>query len=82
MDKANVKTVVLIDDYPLFRKAMADVLNATDRFTVLAQTGDQTVARGLAVLQPDLGWRFLWSVLTRSASSRKSAHTIRKVVLS
>ncbi|MDY3115143.1 MAG: LuxR C-terminal-related transcriptional regulator [Sutterella sp.] len=54
MDKANVKTVVLIDDYPLFRKAMADVLNATDRFTVLAQTGDQTVARGLAVLQPDL----------------------------
>ncbi len=53
MDK-RLPTVVLVDDYPLFRKAMADVLMATGEFQVLGQTGDDKVALGLASLSPDI----------------------------
>lgn len=50
----NTPSVVLVDDFPMFRKAMADILTATGEFQVLGQTGDQKVALGLASLKPDL----------------------------
>lgn len=47
-------SVVLIDEYPLFRKAMADALTATGEFQVLGQTGDIKVALSFASLSPDI----------------------------
>ena len=38
MDRSKLISVVLVDEYPLFRKAMADLLNATGEFQVLGQT--------------------------------------------
>lgn len=38
MERSKLVTVVLVDEYPLFRKAMADLLNATGEFQVLGQT--------------------------------------------
>lgn len=42
MDRSKLITVVLVDEYPLFRKAMADLLNATGEFQVLGQTARAT----------------------------------------
>ena len=53
MDK-RLPSVVLIDEYPLFRKAMSDVLISTGEFQVLGQTGDVKVALSLASLGPDI----------------------------
>ena len=53
MDK-RLPSVVLIDEYPLFRKAMSDVLISTGEFQVLGQTGDVKVALSLASLSPDI----------------------------
>ncbi len=53
MDK-QLSTVVLIDEYPLFRKAMADLLTASGDFQVIGQTSDHATALGLLALQPDL----------------------------
>ncbi len=53
MDK-KLSTVLLIDEYPLFRKAMADVLTASGDFQVLGQTAEQETAMSLVALGPDL----------------------------
>lgn len=49
-----VPSVILLDDYALFRKGMADVLTASKKFEVIGQTSDATVAMGLAGLGADL----------------------------
>ena len=54
MDRSKLITVVLVDEYPLFRKAMADLLNATGEFQVLGQTGEGDTALGLSSLGPDI----------------------------
>lgn len=46
--------VFILDDVPLFRKAINDVLAASDEFTVLGATGDEQVGLSLATLQPDI----------------------------
>ncbi len=46
--------VILIDDYPLYRKAMSDVLTQSGQFQVIGQTGDAKVASALTALGPDL----------------------------
>lgn len=46
--------VILIDDYPLYRKAMSDVLTNSGEFQVIGQTGDAKVASALVALVPDL----------------------------
>ena len=53
MDK-EASTVLLIDEYPLFRKAMADVLLASGNFQVLGQTSDQYLASNMLALEPDV----------------------------
>ena len=53
MDRSKLISVVLVDEYPLFRKAMADLLNATGEFQVLGQTGEGDTALGLSSLGPD-----------------------------
>ena len=54
MDRSKLISVVLVDEYPLFRKAMADLLNATGEFQVLGQTGEGDTALGLSSLGPDI----------------------------
>ena len=54
MDRSKLITVVLVDEYLLFRKAMADLLNATGEFQVLGQTGEGDTALGLSSLGPDI----------------------------
>ena len=53
MDKRK-PSIVLIDDYPLFRKAMADVLSAGNEFQVVGQTSDEKIALSLIGLKPDI----------------------------
>lgn len=76
-----LSTVVLIDEYPLFRKGMADVLTASGDFQVLGQTADEATALSLVALGPDLvvmnlqqeGFdtlRFLQEVKTRQPQTR------------
>lgn len=72
MDKRKV-SVVLVDDYPLFRKAMADVLNATGDFVVTGQTSEENTALGLASLQPDL------VILDLDARSHPSIEILKEV---
>ena len=50
----NLPKVVLIDDYPLFRKAMSDVLTASGEFQVIGQTSDPKIVQTLALLNPQL----------------------------
>ncbi len=54
MERSKPVSVVLIDDFPLFRKAMADVLSATGEFQIVGQTGEGDIALGLASLGPDI----------------------------
>ncbi len=54
MNDKRKKTVVVIDDLPLFRKAAAEVLAESNLFQVLGQTGDEKTALGLISLQPDI----------------------------
>lgn len=53
MDKRK-PSIVLIDDYPLFRKAMADVLTSSGEFQVIGQTADEKIALSLIGLKPDI----------------------------
>lgn len=46
--------VLIVDDMPLFCKALHDVLAETDVFTVLGATTDPQTGLGLATLQPDI----------------------------
>ena len=48
--RSKLITVVLVDEYPLFRKAMADLLNATGEFQVLGQTGEGDTALAFTFL--------------------------------
>ena len=54
MDRSKLISVVLVDEYPLFGKAMADLLNATGQFQVLGQTGEGDTALGLSSLGPHI----------------------------
>lgn len=54
MERSKPVTVVLVDEYPLFRKAMADLLVSTGEFQVLGQTSEGDTALGLASLGPDI----------------------------
>ena len=54
MERNRPVTVVLVDEYPLFRKAMADLLVSTGEFQVLGQTSEGDTALGLASLGPDI----------------------------
>lgn len=54
MERNRPVSVVLVDEYPLFRKAMADLLVSTGEFQVLGQTSEGDTALGLASLGPDI----------------------------
>lgn len=54
MERNRPVSVVLVDEYPLFRKAMADLLVSTGEFQVLGQTSEGNTALGLASLGPDI----------------------------
>lgn len=47
-------SVVIVDDMPLFRKGVADVLSATPDFQILGVTGDEKTALSLISLKPDI----------------------------
>ncbi|WP_020680787.1 response regulator [Marinobacterium rhizophilum] len=53
--KQNRAGVVLVDDHPLFRRGVAELLNDSGRFQVLAEFDQaESVMEQLQVLQPDL----------------------------
>lgn len=54
MERNRPVSVVLVDEYPLFRKAMADLLVSTGEFQVLGQTSEGDTALGLASLGPNI----------------------------
>lgn len=54
MERNRPVSVFLVDEYPLFRKAMADLLVSTGEFQVLGQTSEGDTALGLASLGPDI----------------------------
>ena len=54
MERNSPVSVVLVEEYPLFRKAMADLLVSTGEFQVLGQTSEGDTALGLASLGPDI----------------------------
>lgn len=54
MERNRPVSVVLVDEYPLFRKAMADLLVSTGEFQVLGQTSEGDTALGLASLGSDI----------------------------
>ncbi len=54
MERNRPVSVVLVDEYPLFRKAMADLLVSTGEFQVLGQTSEGDTALGLASLGTDI----------------------------
>ena len=74
MDKRKV-SVVLVDDYPLFRKAMADVLSATGEFSITGQTSEENTALSLVSLLPDLA---ILELDGRSHSSMELLKEIKK----
>ncbi len=47
-------SVIVVDDFPLFRKAVGGVLADSGDFEVLGITGNPTVALGLSSLHPDI----------------------------
>ena len=47
-------SVVVVDDYPLFRKGIADALTTNANFQILGLTGDEKTALSLIGLKPDL----------------------------
>ncbi|MDO5530642.1 LuxR C-terminal-related transcriptional regulator [Sutterella sp.] len=53
MDKRKF-SVVIVDDCPLYRKGIADVLTASAYFQVLGLTGDEKTALSLISLKPDI----------------------------
>ena len=53
MDKG-LPSVVLVDEYPLFRMAMADVLTRDSRFRVVGEADSKESAIALLSLDPDL----------------------------
>lgn len=47
-------SVVVVDDYPLFRKGIADALTTNANFQILGLTGDEKTALSLIGLKPDI----------------------------
>lgn len=47
-------SVVVVDDFPLYRKGIADVLTASGAFQMIGLTGDEKTALSLIGLKPDI----------------------------
>ncbi|BBF24194.1 LuxR C-terminal-related transcriptional regulator [Sutterella megalosphaeroides] len=54
MDSPRKPCVIVVDDYPLFRQAIASVLHDSGEFELLGLTGDGTTALSLTSLRPDI----------------------------
>lgn len=54
MPERTKPNVIIIDDVPLFQKAINDVLSESDEFTVLGATGIEQIGLSLSTLQPDI----------------------------
>ena len=69
----HLPTVLVIDDYPLFRKGICSVLGTSGDFEVIGQTGSARIALGLLDLKPDI------AVIDLEAKTFNALNLLREV---